>query len=57
MLERWPEMRQREREWMSVDEAIRRVSSPGLRDVLDRVEDLERAGAREGIGSRAKSDA
>lgn len=46
VLERWPEMRERKREWMSVDEAIRRVSSRGLRDVLERVEAMEQAGAR-----------
>ena len=34
----WPEMHERERAWVSVDEAIRRVAFAGLRDVLDRFE-------------------
>ncbi|MBL8758449.1 MAG: NUDIX hydrolase [Phycisphaerae bacterium] len=38
VLSRWPEMDERRREWVSIDEAIRRVPHAGLRDVLERVE-------------------
>ncbi|MGD9689954.1 MAG: NUDIX hydrolase [Phycisphaerales bacterium] len=45
VLERWPEMDERKREWVSVDEAIRRVSFPGLRDALGRLEHIHKAPA------------
>jgi len=38
VLNSWPEMHERERAWVSVDEAIRRVEFGGLRDVFDRFE-------------------
>lgn len=34
VLRRWPEMDERKREWVSIDEAIRRVPYLSLRDVL-----------------------
>ncbi len=38
VLAKWPEMHERRREWVSVDEAIRRVPHVGLRDALERFE-------------------
>ena len=32
--DRWPEQHIRQREWITVDEAIDRVDEPGLRDIL-----------------------
>lgn len=45
VLERWPEMNERKRQWVSVDEAIRRVQFAGLRDALGRLETLRRTSA------------
>lgn len=44
VLETWLEMDERRREWVSVDEAIRRVAFPGLRDVLGEFERRMMAG-------------
>ncbi len=43
VLRRWPEMGERKREWVSVDEAIRRVPYSTLKDVLERLEAFEPA--------------
>ncbi|MFL6749357.1 MAG: NUDIX hydrolase [Sphingomicrobium sp.] len=33
-LERWPEMEQRERRWLALDEAAETVREPGLREII-----------------------
>jgi len=43
VLEDWPDRDHRRREWMSIDEAIRRVEYPDLRDVLERMERFDRS--------------
>ncbi|MFN0010873.1 MAG: NUDIX hydrolase [Phycisphaerales bacterium] len=40
-LEEWPEKAERSREWMTVDEAIRRIAFSNLRDVIERMERFE----------------
>ncbi len=44
-LEEWPEKEERSREWVTVDEAIRRVAFPNLRDIIERMERFERRDA------------
>lgn len=45
VLETWPEMNERKRQWVSVDEAIRRVHFAGLRDAIERLELARKASA------------
>jgi 8-oxo-dGTP pyrophosphatase MutT (NUDIX family) len=40
VMEQWPEKAVRQREWMSLDEAIRRVPYPALRDALESLDRL-----------------
>lgn len=42
VLTQWPEQDYRERAWVSVDEAIRRVAYPDLRDALEKLELMDR---------------
>lgn len=42
VLEEWAEKGERQRAWVTVDEAIRRVAFPDLRDVIERMEQFER---------------
>lgn len=43
VLDEWPEKDERRREWMTIDQAIKRVEHQQLRDVLEKMERFERA--------------